>query len=231
LNVLVLVVGLLILIGGLLFASQSTENAQRIAGILVGLGGFAGILIKMVTDPLNRIQNAMANLVQLETAFTSFIWELNLNGTYIQSQYVAEGILTEDDVAETVARIEDAMSLTLDQVAVYTDEGRQILVPHITSLSPVVGKPGTTIVIYGQYLMTDLGNGKDRQKVAVAINHIPITANDLSKERNIVEFQLPNTLPAGFNGEMNTLWVSLVINGRETNSLPFQLTPDPSEPS
>ncbi|MGD2079412.1 MAG: hypothetical protein PVH18_13595, partial [Chloroflexota bacterium] len=47
LNVLVLVVGLLILIGGLLFASQSTENAQRIAGILVGLGGFAGILIKM----------------------------------------------------------------------------------------------------------------------------------------------------------------------------------------
>jgi hypothetical protein len=223
LNVLVLLVGLVILVGGLYFASRNEDNAKIIAGVLVGLGGFAGIIVRMVKDPLDRIQNAMANLVQLETAFTSFIWELNLNGTYIQSQYVAEGILTDDDIAETVGRIEGAMNLTMDQVAVYTDRGRQILIPHITSLSPVVGKPGSTIAIFGQHLKKDAGNRKDLQRIAVALNHIPIGSNDSSKDKNVVEIQLPSEFPPGINSDSSVVWVSLVIDGRETNSLPFHL--------
>jgi hypothetical protein len=69
----------------------------------------------------------MANLVQVETAFTSFIWELNLNGTYIQSKYVAKGESHDEDIKQTVDRIEGAMNLAMILVAVYTEEGQRYL--------------------------------------------------------------------------------------------------------
>ena len=86
LNITVFVVGILLLLTGTITALISQELATRVIGGLAGLGGLAGILVEMIKSPLDRIQNAMANLVQIETAFTSFIWELNLNGTFIQSQ-------------------------------------------------------------------------------------------------------------------------------------------------
>jgi len=224
LNIIVFVAGLGILIGGLLIAIRSQDAATQVAGILAGLGGFGGVIVQLVKNPLDRIQNAMANLVQIETAFTSFIWELNLNGTYIQSQYVAEGILTDDDIAQTISRIENAMNLTMDQVAVYTDRGRQLLVPNITSLSPVIGTSGTTISIFGQNLTRHKNqNQNGGQRLAIAVNHVPVLARDLGKKDSVIDFELPPELPTSLNITDGTIWISLIIDGRETNALPFQL--------
>jgi hypothetical protein len=64
-------------------------------------------------------------LVQLETAFTNFIWELNLNSTYIQSLYVANGRLTDTSIAKTIERMEHAMMLTVKTVQISGNAGQQ----------------------------------------------------------------------------------------------------------
>lgn len=113
-------VGVTVLLVGIFTSLFNAESGARLTGALTGLGGLAGVLAQLIFNPLDRIQKAMTDLVQLETAFMSFIWELNLNGTYIQSQYVAEGILTEEEIAKTIARIEGAMNLTMSLVSTHT---------------------------------------------------------------------------------------------------------------
>lgn len=221
LNVVVFIAGMVILVGGL-YVSITNENA-RVAGALVGVGGFAGVIGLLINDPLNRIQNSLSNLVQLEAAFTSFIWELNLNSTYIQSQYVAEGILREEDVAEALSRMEGAMDFAMSQVATYTDEGREVIVPHLTHLSPMVGKAGDTVHVYGNHLKM---NGRTKEatgQIAISINHIPFKALDPPEKKDAVSFELPAEMPAGLNLANGNVWISLVINGVETNALPFSV--------
>lgn len=224
LNVVVFIAGMIILVGGL-YVSITNENA-RVAGALAGIGGFAGVIGLLINDPLNRIQNSLSNLVQLEAAFTSFIWELNLNSTYIQSQYVAEGILREEDVAETLNRMEGAMDFAMSQVATYTDEGREVIVPHLTHLSPMVGKTGDTVHIYGNRIKVIGKTNETTAQIAVAINHVPFKSIDPPEKKDVVSFELPTKMPAGFNSANGNVWISLVINGVETNALPFSVLGD-----
>ena len=122
LNIIVFGIGSLMIVGGLLLVVFSPDISTRWMGVLAGIGGLTGVVVQLIRDPLDRIQSSMAKLVQLETAFTNFIWELNLNGTYIQSQYVAEGILTDDEISKTVKRMESAIELAMKLVATYTDK-------------------------------------------------------------------------------------------------------------
>ncbi|MEM7028695.1 MAG: hypothetical protein AAF629_03800 [Chloroflexota bacterium] len=223
LNATVMAVGLGILVFGLIMAL--TVDGAQVAGALVSLGGFAGVIVMLIRDPLNRIQNAMSKLVQIETAFTSFIWELNLNSTYIQSQYVAQGILSDDDIGQTVKRIEDAMTTTMTQVAFYTEEGRQPFIPYITKLFPVVGSPGTKVNVYGLNLS---GTAQEKIKsvedqITVAINHMPVMAQDLALKDNVLHFTLPHDLPPNLNTENGVVWISLLLDGKETNALSFRV--------
>jgi len=221
LNVIVFIAGMIILVGGL-YVSITNENA-RVAGALAGIGGFAGVIGLLINDPLNRIQNSLSNLVQLEAAFTSFIWELNLNSTYIQSQYVAEGILREEDVSRTLARIEGAMDFTMSQVATYTDEGREVIVPHLTHLSPMIGKVGDTIHLYGDYIKVNGRTKETTGQIAVAINHIPFKPLDPPEKKNSISFELPVDISTFHNQANGNIWISLVINGVETNALPLSI--------
>jgi len=221
LNVAVFLVGMILLLVGTLTSLYNQDIASRFIGGLAGLGGLAGVIVQLINNPLDRIQNAMANLVQIETAFTSFIWELNLNGTYIQSQYVAEGILTNDEIAQTVGRIENAMSLSMNLVAVYTEEGRQRLVTRINSLSPAAGDVKEQITIHGQHLQGDNSQKKIKEGI-IAINHTPIQPLNLSWKEDAVKFKLPSNLP-GLEGAAGTLWISLLIDGMETNALPYHV--------
>jgi hypothetical protein len=86
-------IGLVFLTVGLATLFYSNDPQLQFAGGFISVTAFFGLVLQIIREPLNRIQEAMNRLVQLETAFTSFIWELNLNGTYIQSQYVARGVL------------------------------------------------------------------------------------------------------------------------------------------
>jgi hypothetical protein len=221
LNITVFSVGVLLLLFGTMTAIYGSELSTRVVGVLAGLGGLSGILYEMIKSPLDRIQNAMADLVEIETAFTSFIWELNLNGTFIQSQYVAAGILNEYQISQTVKRIEDAMTLAMNQVSVHTKVGQQRVISRIYDLKPAAGSAGGKVVVYGQHLLGD----KTEKKVdtgILAINHKPIKAEDLKWKDQEVSF----TLPQKNNGNENmneTIWISLLVDGMETNALPFHV--------
>jgi hypothetical protein len=221
LNIIVFAVGMTLLVAGTLTSLFSQESATRVIGALAGLGGLAGVVTLMIKDPLDRIQNAMANLVQLETAFTSFIWELNLNGTYIQSQYVAQGILTNDEIAQTVGRIEKAMSLSMNLVSVYTEEGRQRVVTRINSLSPAAGDSASVVTIHGQHLRGESSEDKAAMGM-IAINHVPVKADGVSWGEDEVRFKLSGQIP-GLENNAGTAWISLLIDGMETNALPFHM--------
>ena len=220
LNVSVFALGVAILIVGITVALLGTNLATRVTGALAGLGGLVGVLVQLIRDPLDRIQNAMGNLVQIETAFTSFIWELNLNGTYIQSQYVAEGVLTDDEIGRTVNRIEDALASTMNMVATYTKEGGQRIVSRITSLSPAAGPRNTRVRVKGQHLFGDGTQGKHSAGL-IALNHQPVEPGDVSWNQHEVTFRLPaDGEGAKANG---TIWISLMVDGMETNALPFNI--------
>jgi hypothetical protein len=221
LNVIIFLAGMAILVGGL-YISVS-EPSVRVEGALVGLGGLAGVITLLVNDPLNRIQNSLSNLVQLESAFTSFIWELTLNSTYIQSQYVAAGRLEEKDIAKTLDHIEGAMDFTLSQVAAYTEEGREVIVPHLTQLSPVVGQAGETITIYGSHLHLT-GRAKEKHnQIVVAINHVPCLK--VPEKLDPVKFNFPagEDCPESLSTGDETAWISLIIDNVETNALPLHV--------
>lgn len=224
LNIVVFIVGIVLLLTGTITAVVSQELATRVIGGLAGLGGLAGILIEMVKSPLDRIQNAMANLVQIETAFTSFIWELNLNGTFIQSQYVAEGVITDGEIGQTVKRIEDAMTLAMNQVSVYTKVGQQRVISRIYDLSPAAGPSGSTVIVHGQHLTGDKTEKKEKTGILI-VDHKPIKAEKLNWKDQEVSFKLPNKINGAekFNG---TVWISLLVDGMETNALPFHVIED-----
>jgi len=126
LNVMVFVVGLVIIGIGLAAALTGEDTSSRVVGLLAALGTLGGLIVQLIYNPLDRIQTSVARLVQLETAFTSFIWELNLNSTYIQSLYVANGRLSDASIAKTVERMEHAMMLTVKAVQITEDAGQQV---------------------------------------------------------------------------------------------------------
>ncbi|MGZ8842467.1 MAG: IPT/TIG domain-containing protein, partial [Pyrinomonadaceae bacterium] len=221
LNIAVFSVGLVILTAGLLASMFMTDASTRIVGALAGIGGLAGLIAQMIKAPIDRVQHAMANLVQIETAFTSFIWELNLNGTYIQSQYVAEGVLTDNEISQTVRRIEEAMNLAMNLVAVYTQDRGQRIVTRLNNLLPAAGPVGAEVTISGQHLQGDSSDKKDRAGI-VAINHSPIDSVELSWNDREVKFRLPDTM-INLNGQNDTVWISLFVDGMETNALPFHV--------
>jgi len=221
LNITVFAVGILLLLLGTITALISQELSTRVVGVLAGLGGLTGILVEMIKSPLEGIQNSMANLVQIETAFTSFIWELNLNGTFIQSQYVAEGTLQDYEITQTVKRIEDAMILAMNQVSVYTKVGRQRILSRIYDLSPAAGSAGSNVIIHGQHMTGDKTDKKENTGILV-IDHKPIKAENLKWSDQEVSFKLPQKVNA--TEKMNeTIWISLFIDGMETNALPFHV--------
>ncbi|MGK7873156.1 MAG: IPT/TIG domain-containing protein [Xenococcaceae cyanobacterium] len=221
LNIGVFLVGVVLLIGGVIIGVFNEDVGARWIGGVSGVLGGTSIVTQLIRDPLNRIQNAMADLIQLETAFTSFIWELNLNGTYIQSQYVSKGELADSDINQTVNRIEQAMNSAMNLVSVYTEEGSQRIVTRINNLLPPVGALEDTITIFGQHLQGDSSQKKERTGI-IAINHTPIRAENVSWNSNEVKFKLPSKIPQ-LDTQEGTIWVSLLIDGMETNSLPFHV--------
>ncbi len=219
--------GVVIVAGGLFLAlTGQSGSAEQLFGLFAAIGGIAGIIALLLKGPLYDIQNSIANLVQLETAFTSFIWELNLNSTYVQSQYVQEGVIANDVVAATVGRIESAMSTAMKVIALYTEEGRQEVFAHINALTRGSGAPGTEIKVLGQYLKkVDDDQKKDpKGKIMVAINHIRIDADITSWEKDQVTFKLPAGKLPGLENGTGVIWISLIVDGVETNAVPFEVT-------
>lgn len=63
-------------------------------------------------------------------------------------------------------------------------------------------------------------NGQDRK---IFINHRPVKAVLADAwQDNEVRFKLPEQLPGLVNGE-GTVWLSLFVEGTETNALPFHV--------
>ena len=222
LNIATFATGMFLLTSGAIISITNDDIAKRVGGVAAGIGGITGLVVQLVKDPLNRIQNAMSNLIQAETAFTSFIWELNLNGTYIQSQYVAEGILSNEEIAQTVDRIENSMNLTMNLVSEHLNSENQGVFPRLKSLVPPISEVEKPITIYGQNLK------KEHVNRLIAINHRLIEPEAIiSWKENAVKFKIPSTFSSNGN-EYESVWVSLFVDGIESNVLPLQILRSPS---
>lgn len=114
LNVIVFGVGIGPLLTGVAVAIFTIDPWTRLAGALTGLGGLSGVIVELIRNPLDSIQKSLEKLVKTETVFTNFIWELNLNGAYIQSRYVSNGILSDVDIEQTVERMKNALDLAMN---------------------------------------------------------------------------------------------------------------------
>lgn len=228
LNVVVFGVGILIFLGGFMMSMLNQNVATRLTAALTSVGGLAGIVFQLVRRPLDRIQNSMSNLVQMETAFTSFIWEQGLNGTYIQSKYVSQGKLSNDDIDETISRSQKTMALTMDLVSIHAETGVPNLVTRINKLEPVNGVPESEVVIHGQNLDGDTAHYKKVKEGILAINHIPVSGKSvLAWTEDSVKINIPKNLSE------ELVMISLFVDGMETNALPFQILRTPkgeSEP-
>jgi HEAT repeat protein len=217
LNALFFLAALALAVGGAVIVVRGHHTIEVVGGTVTTLAGVVGIVIQILREPLVRIQNAVTRLVQVETAFASFIWELNLNGTYIQSQYVADGRLEDEHIARTVGRIENAMHLAMDLVARYAEEGGSSPQPRLTGVSPVSARAGTRLVLRGSALMPPATNGAIAGMVA--IDHVPIAMTGVTWFDDHIEFVLPDDVAATADGR--TVWVNAVVNGVETNSVPL----------
>jgi hypothetical protein len=223
LNISVFFAGLALLVIGLVISIQGEAEMNRVIGALSALGGFTGMIAILIKDPLDRIQNAMGDLVQVETAFTSFIWELNLNGTFIQSRYVHQGYLANDEIQQTALRMKEAMEKTMNLVSIHTETSEQVLVTRLTRLDPAAGSAGSLVTIHGQSLIGDGSHKRDRRGV-LAINHHPVETVIHSWNEHMVKIELPGLqLLDGLTQGRETLMISLFIDGMETNALPFHL--------
>jgi len=223
LNVAVFMVGLTLLAVGLYVSLNSESGASQSVGALSAIGGFTGMIALLIRDPLDRIQNSMANLVHVETAFTSFIWELNLNGTYVQSLYVKKGKLADKEIAETAQRIEKSMESTMHQVAVHTERGEPRLVTCLNRLEPVAGIFPLRVTLYGQQLRGDSAQKVERSGM-VAIDHRPVQVENLSWQENQVAFDLPDLSDLfATEPDKSKVMISLFVDGMETNALPFHV--------
>jgi hypothetical protein len=208
-------------VGIYLAIRPGSGSPEKFFGLFASIGGVAGIITLLIKGPLNDIQNSIANLVQLETAFTNFIWELNLNSTYIQSEYVQEGVIGNDVVAATVERMETAMNGTINVIAQYTEEGRQQVIAHITAVLPGSGTLPAEIKVIGEFLKVD--NGR-KQILKVGINHKRTNAEIIFWEKDHVIFRLKKEHLPPLENVQESIWISLIVDGVETNGMPFKLT-------
>jgi hypothetical protein len=220
LNICIFGVGIVLLLTAIYLAAfpenKTGGSWEQYYGFFTFLGGMGAIMYNFFSHPLRRIQNAMTNLAQIETAFTNFIWELNLNGAYIQSRYVADGKLTDYEISQTTQRLEQSMTTTMKQLAKYTEIVEEMELPHIDELKPTTGKPGTSVEIRGKNLFSNRPDVKNHE-VLLAINHTPSTVEGLKWGKNTVHFKIPALKESG------TVWISLIVDGIETNALPFHV--------
>lgn len=226
LNLVYAAIGLCFLAAGLYLLLFSTDAQLRFAGGSVSIASFFGLVVAFVREPLDRIQQAMNRLVQLETAFTSFIWELNLNGTFIQSQYVARGRLESAEIAETVERVESAMRLSMELVSTYGDTGRSRTVPFIDTVLPAtLGDKDTQLLVKGAWLSGGSSSGRKPQTAVVYLNHEPWPVDVVSWGDGEVRLRVRRGAVSAFEpGDGVTVgWLSLVVSGRETNALALYL--------
>lgn len=220
LNVLVFATGLIAVVIGLRMFLFGEQSWQHWLGFVSAFGGVAGMITLLVWESLDMIQNSTASLVQVEAAFTGFIWQLNLNQTLIQSRYINNGELGDDEIQHTADRVEQAMELTMNLVSTYTKAKEPRVVTRINRLEPAAGGAGQPVTVHGQHLTGDAQTlGPDGRGGMVIINRVPVDACQDPEDWQIdsVKFSLPEGIAPG------TVWISLIVNGMETNALPFQV--------
>ncbi|EDM80674.1 hypothetical protein PPSIR1_37314 [Plesiocystis pacifica SIR-1] len=223
LNVATFVLGVTLIFGGVALGVTSEAMAGRVTGALAGLGGLGAVLTQFLKDPLERIQRAMADLVQIQTAFTSFVWELNLNGTYIQSQYVAQGELKDYDLAQTSGRIENAMQRTIHLIQIYANGEVQDITPELNYLLSE-GEGKGVVTVFGRALEPRVGATPEKRAKAfkVAVNGTVVDATVEARSNQHALVDLSRVLARDHAGATR-VWVSLVIDEVETNALPLDL--------
>jgi hypothetical protein len=113
----------------------------------------------------------------------------------------------------------------MNLVSEHLNSENQGVFPRLKSLVPPISEVDKPITIYGQNLKK-----KDVNRL-IAINHRLIEPESIiSWNENAVKFKIPPT-SSSIESDQGSVWVSLFVDGIESNVLPLQVIRSPSLPT
>jgi hypothetical protein len=113
----------------------------------------------------------------------------------------------------------------MNLVYYHLNSENQGVFPRLKSLVPPISEVDKPITIYGQNLKK-----KDVNRL-IAINHRLIEPESIiSWNENAVKFKIPPT-SSSIESDQGSVWVSLFVDGIESNVLPLQVIRSPSLPT
>jgi hypothetical protein len=120
----------------------------------------------------------------------------------------------------------------MDLVATYADHDAVQVTPTIISILPGAASDGARIRVGGEWL----SGGRSVRRSAggeVYFDHRPIPVEVVKWTDKEVKIRLPNDISrsASITSGSSTIWLSLAVNGKETNALPLQLSTSPASNS
>jgi uncharacterized membrane protein (DUF485 family) len=135
-------VGLALLIAAAVFVAtkQGQEAAQ--AGWLFGAGGIISLVVSLVMNPLDRIRNAGANLVQIQMAYLAYYNLLYLLGTRVENLPFEEAKKYAEEFRTTAESMVKAVQSVLDKNAAPPQIGDGK--PSQPAAAPAVATPPVT---------------------------------------------------------------------------------------
>jgi len=160
-------------------------------------------------------QPRLAELIANDARFLDLSKAQLLTWTAIAIGILIFGVLSEISTAQMPVLPDIEPSLTvlmgLGQAPYLGKKLATTYTPRITGLSPGAGKAATRITISGEAL------GEKQDGNLILINGCPIAQSATTWEPTKVEF----IVPEDYRPEEKKVEIGLVVNGRETNTLPF----------
>lgn len=102
--------------------SPHPSDLKEFTALVGGFGGFIGILKYLISNPLNEIRIAMADLAQTQSIYFDFLFKMNSITAYIQSQYVSQGTLSSNDLKIATQESDLTVKNTLDLIKDYLEK-------------------------------------------------------------------------------------------------------------
>ena len=126
--------GLLMMIAAFVVALASGEE---FISLIFGAGGLGGVLISsLITSPLNRVQNAAGDLIQLQMAYLAYYKQLYLLGGEINS-------LSHGEAISYAREIDRAAKSIMSSIQKYVEKEEKSKSPASGSVKP--SESGETI--------------------------------------------------------------------------------------
>lgn len=114
-------IGVILLILSIYLAAlPNASQFQRVYGVGGGLAGLGTVLTMFYRGPIERIERAVTNLVQIEIAFLAYVRQITQITTMFEREYVDNDNFTIKELGELLQCTEKIMKETMPLVRRYT---------------------------------------------------------------------------------------------------------------